>query len=358
MGAKDSKVVEYSQDGLKRFEQNFQFLKTEKDPRFGAINIYQERSSGKFIAVQNSFSEDAQHLDSLKQELDFRSNMNHKSLAKIVGYSASANQNMCGSTNALNIYSEWFEHDLELEILERIPKSDYFTEAELWYMANSSIDVGAYFQQNGIYHGDLRPQNMMMDDEGNLLIDDHGMLNEYKDNYNKALSGNKGVYLSPSLLEHLKHKTASPSYDVHKADVFSLGVSLLFAANLKNPETIYDMNNKVINRPELEGQLQSAGTRYSPRFVELLRTMLDFDDRSRPDFNQLSALSNQQQPQSQPQQPLVQSTYGVNPMMGSQVRNFGYAQNQLPGSLAQSGLNQGFQQYGQNNLVNSVAGQY
>ena len=57
---------------------------------------------------------------------------NHPNIAKIVGYTNREESNICGKNQVLDIYSEWYEHDLELEILERVPKkvlvSTYFID--------------------------------------------------------------------------------------------------------------------------------------------------------------------------------------------------------------------------------------
>ena len=212
-------------------------------------------------------------------------------------------------------------------------------------MAKSSINAGAYMQQNGMYNGDIRPLNVMMNEEGQVLLTDHGLLNAYKDNYNKALAGQKNCYLTPIQLEYLRNKNTNPNYDTYKSDVFSLGMTLIYACNLDDPIDCYDYSKKVLNRTYLENHLQAIQNNYSPQTYQLIRTMVELDDAQRPDFNQLSGLSgnlgnsfaqpagNQlSQPiatqiPSQPlvqTQPLNQSTMlgvrpGFSPLVGSQI---------------------------------------
>lgn len=158
------------------------------------------------------------------------------------------------------------------------------------------ISAGTFFQANNIYHGDMRPANIMMNNDGKLTISDHGLLNPYKDNFNKALAGKKDVYLTPVLLEHLKNKNKNPSYDVNKSDVFSLGMTLVHAANLESPLSSYDWSKKYISKAELDSHLQKIQNNYSPRFTQLVKAMTELDENQRPDFLQLASLTGSMGP--------------------------------------------------------------
>lgn len=189
-------------------------------------------------------------------------------------------------------------------------------------MAKSLINAGAYMQQNGIYNGDIRPLNVMMNEEGQVLLTDHGLLNAYKDNYNKGLAGKKDSYLTPIQLEYLRNKSNNPNYDQYKSDVFSLGMTLIHACNLDNPIDCYDYSKKVLNRTYLENHLQAVQNQYSPQTYQLIRSMVELDDAQRPDFNQLAGLSsNLGNSLVQPVQPVQQfpqaNLSGFNPMLQS-----------------------------------------
>jgi hypothetical protein len=48
--------------------------------------------------------------------------MTHKNLLKLVGYSQSKEDNLCGDFNKLTAYVEFYFHDLEKELDRRFPK--------------------------------------------------------------------------------------------------------------------------------------------------------------------------------------------------------------------------------------------
>lgn len=181
------------------------------------------------------------------------------------------------------------------------------------------VSSGAFLQSNTIYHGDMRPVNIMMNNEGKLSLTDHGLLNPYKDNYNKALAGKKDVYLTPVNLEHLRNKNKNPAYDGNKADVFSLGMTLIHAANLESPISAYDWGKKNISKAELDSHLQMVQNNYSPRFNQLVRAMVEFDDEIRPDFLQLNSKLNMGGPSVVP--PPMSGFQNQSQMMGSQMQN-------------------------------------
>lgn len=54
---------------------------------------------------------------------------------------------------------------------------------------------------------------------------------------------NETPYLSPELMKALRSEEVSPEYDAIKADVYSLGVTLLEAISLQPPiNAFYDYN--------------------------------------------------------------------------------------------------------------------
>ena len=334
MGSNHSSGEEYSQEGLKRFHQNFDYLKNVNDERFGTnISVYREKSSSKLIGLISKSSEDLQALGQLKSELLHRKSLDHENLMRVVGYSKKESDTMCGVGQKITVFHEYFEYDLDLELKERASKREYFSEAELWYMADSLVSVGAFLQTNGMFHGDLRPVNIFMNEDGQVLVTDHGLVHPLRDNWHKALGGNKAVYLTPKQMEALRNRSAHLDYDVFKADVYSLGLTLTQAANLDYSPKYFDDYKLSINNFEIDNSINEAEKRYSKELGDFLRTMTDYDEYKRPDFlslqkhleflKQQEAQSKQTLPYPNPNQNLA-SYQGFPPqqipsMYGSQM---------------------------------------
>ena len=302
MGSNNSKNEEFSQDGLRRFGQNFEFLKTENDPRFGSnVMIYSERSSKKLIALLNRATEDDNLTERLRHELKIRLGLDHKNFARVVGFTKMEDETLCGVNHQLSVYNEYFENDLELEIQDRVPKKEYFQESEIWYVANSIVSYGSYFETNGIYHGDIRPINVLMSEEGNVYLMDHGLLHPSKNNLNKAFSGDRTVFLSPRELDILKTKSETAEYDVYKSDVFSAGITLLYMCHLENPISLYNYTDCSFNSALHAQLIQDVERNYSKPLADLISWMTEYDETKRPDFHAINnTIQNQGKPITNP----------------------------------------------------------
>lgn len=57
---------------------------------------------------------------------------------------------------------------------------EFFTEPEVWYIMDSLINACSYFESCKIYHGDIRPINVLLTKEGQVKIADNGLINQSK----------------------------------------------------------------------------------------------------------------------------------------------------------------------------------
>ena len=158
----------------------------------------------------------------------------------------------------------------------------------MWYLARTCIGAGAYLESRGLYHGDYRPVQILLDDENNqgtVRLTDNGLIGLYRNNYILTLSGAARGYLSPELISAYSRREANPAYDVYRADVYSLGMTLLQCASLKEPEKFfYEWSVPSIAHKAIRKALDDLRSQYSPQFVDLIATMLDENEHTRPDF--------------------------------------------------------------------------
>lgn len=127
----------------------------------------------------------------------------------------------------------------------------------------------------------------MLSDDGYVKLPDNGILSAIKNNYFKTLSGECRGYLSPELMRFFSKRDPSPKYNVYKADVFSLGITLLYASTLRRPNTVcYDWSQYMLNNRGIMDLLKGVEARYSVAWRELLENMLSIEkpEDGRPDF--------------------------------------------------------------------------
>ena len=97
------------------------------------------------------------------------------------------------------------------------------------------------------------------------------------------------LFMSPIVFKGYHSGVLQIKHNTFKSDVFSLGMCIFFAACLSydgpiSIREIYDMNTikKVLNK--------FLSKRYSPNFINILFTMLQVEEKKRPDFNQLELI--------------------------------------------------------------------
>lgn len=124
------------------------------------------------------------------------------------------------------------------------------------------------------------------EEEGLVLIADNGLIGLYRNNYQLTLSHEDKGYLTPFLMNSFSAKETHPSYNVYNTDVYSLGMTLLYAASLNEPHThFYDWNEKdIIERNILANLKDLEKQNYSHQLIDLIRKMLNVDENARPDF--------------------------------------------------------------------------
>ena len=171
-------------------------------------------------------------------------------------------------------------HDLETEINKRIKNNNPWTEPELMKHLAYVGDTLAHMQSRNYSHRDIKPQNLLVDDNGVLKIADFGNAREFA--YGDLTIAGTPAYLSPQLKKgYLGYTYGTNSgvyaYNPYKADVYSLGLTFLYMATMR---TILDCDtaDKAINR---------ASELPFPYLRRYLVYMLQEFEESRPDFLKL-----------------------------------------------------------------------
>jgi len=173
---------------------------------------------------------------------------------------------------------------LSANLKDRKRKNRPFTEEEIIQHFYSLTCGLKYLHSKKIYHGDIRHDNLLLDEEGNLKIADVGIAKhvEEEDSY-QTVTGQKGTYfyIAPEILGEKAKKS-----QLSKADVWSLGVVILelcaFDFRLLNSSLPQDKLKSKIN--EL---FESLEGKFKPGLVPLVKRLLNLDSVERPDIEQI-----------------------------------------------------------------------
>lgn len=188
---------------------------------------------------------------------------------------------------SFGIVMEYFERgDLEDLIQYRKYHSERWSEVGLFSLFEQLVDALEVLQNRKICHRDIKPQNIFVATDTLFKIGDFGVSRKEvcEGSSQRTLVGTP-VYFSPlcakAFFSGEIYRQEGVHHNMYKSDVFSLGLTFLRMATLKNVRGLNAGDQDNID-------LRIAKLSYSPQLQLLLRTMLTIEERQRPDFIQLS----------------------------------------------------------------------
>jgi len=140
---------------------------------------------------------------------------------------------------------------------------------------------------NKICHRDIKLENILLDENYNPKICDYGfVIPVHEGRKLKGKCGTKG-YCAPEILKNKKEFTG---YDGIKADIFSLGISLLRLVTGKQEKNLEKNVEKIIKKNKFDEfnkilKIQIKDT--SPEFQSLIIKMIDFNPDNRPKIDEI-----------------------------------------------------------------------
>lgn len=168
------------------------------------------------------------------------------------------------------------------KILKRRDKRP-LPESFLGAVASSAVMALNYLkEEQKIIHRDVKPSNILVNDEGQIKLCDFGISGRLKDSLAKTRAVGCVPYMAPERID-----SNSFSYDV-RADVWSLGITLFELATGKLPyaecKSDFDILVQVVSGdpPKLPEELD-----LSPEFRDIMTLCLAKDYKNRPNYKQL-----------------------------------------------------------------------
>jgi serine/threonine protein kinase len=92
--------------------------------------------------------------------------VSHPNIVCMLDYDENSETQICGDSTKVNCFYEYFNLNLKKELAKRVQANSPFKETEIWYILESLISALSYFESYNIYHGDIRPMNILLTHEG------------------------------------------------------------------------------------------------------------------------------------------------------------------------------------------------
>ncbi|KAM3130307.1 hypothetical protein pb186bvf_017603 [Paramecium bursaria] len=175
-------------------------------------------------------------------------------------------------------FFEFCSITLQSLLQERYGTKKYFPEEDLQAMMLGICSALSFLQEKGISHGDICPSEIYFDAQSSSFkILDSNLINGRAAATQQVLAG-KFKTISPECYQSLGRPMTE--IQLHKNDVWMLGMVMLEASVLKTNDPIYTMGIQpyIINE-----RIQEIAQIYNATLAENIALMLNFKPEERPD---------------------------------------------------------------------------
>ena len=179
---------------------------------------------------------------------------------------------------------DFYESDLNTCLLNLSAKNEKLEEVMIVKLFHRLLISFATMQSFDIFHRDIKPQNLVVDDKWNIKIIDFSISTILKlGSSTIAEYSVQGTpdFAAPELKTLLMNKIITGEeiravYDIGKADVYSLGLTLLQVITLGDVDGF--------NNEEMQPRVNEIISRLNGWISRLLGKMLKFNPVERPTF--------------------------------------------------------------------------
>ena len=276
-------------DELKEFDfEEYKIITQIGQGTFGKIYLVQNKNGEPFSMKKIVLSEELD-VKSVINEYKMCYKLKHENIIKILGI---YNNKLDKTTYVVYVLMEVGLTDWDKEIRSYKERNIKYNENDLYQIIKQLTSVLSFLQKRNISHRDIKPQNILVFKDKIYKMADFGEAKQME-NLNFSLANNSlrgtELYMSPLLFNGLRTGRVDVKHNLYKSDVYSLGLSLLYASTT-DTKSLYDIR-QFIDMKEVNAYLKKVlGKKYSNKFIDLLRLMLEIHEKNRPDFIELEEI--------------------------------------------------------------------
>lgn len=217
------------------------------------------------------------------QEVLYLIQCDHPHIVKVLGFSMSLNKINMEFEYILYVLMDLMKYTLAEDLKRREESKNVYTKEELAKILLQTSSALIYLQKQAkLAHRDIKPDNILIDNEGNCFLTDFGECfwpSKFKPKASTLVGS--PYYLAPELKEvYLLEGCETIEYDPWKSDVWSFGMTLLDLAS-----TSY------ASKESLEAKYDRIMKNYGESWVLLIKRLLRKEVKFRIDFLGLEIIS-------------------------------------------------------------------
>uniref|UniRef100_A0A0B6ZQP0 non-specific serine/threonine protein kinase n=1 Tax=Arion vulgaris TaxID=1028688 RepID=A0A0B6ZQP0_9EUPU len=201
-------IIHHQRQNLKN---RFQLLKTLGEGTYGKVKLALDKATGEHVAIKyikKTKIEDKNDLNRIRREIQILSSLRHKHIVNI--------REVFEKKDKIVLVLDYAQGG---ELYDYLNRMGQLAESEARRIFRQIVSAIHYCHQNDIVHRDLKLENIILDDKGNVKIADFGLANYYSHNSTLKTFCGSPLYASPEIVN------GNP-YHGPEVDVWSLGVIL------------------------------------------------------------------------------------------------------------------------------------
>ena len=169
----------------------------------------------------------------------------------------------------------------------------YFNEKILFHILKNCSNGLKLMQYKNIAHRDIKPQNILMMENGEYLFCDFDESIIVKKAYGSFDIRGTEMFMCPILLNGVYSGNKKVKINIYKSDVYSLGLCFVYAMtkNLEVLKNIKKCNNDELNKNLILNNIV-GDCEYSNNFISIIMKMIAYNEKDRFDCIQLNSLIN------------------------------------------------------------------
>ena len=169
----------------------------------------------------------------------------------------------------------------------------YFNEKILFHILKNCSNGLKLMQYKNIAHRDIKPQNILMMENGEYLFCDFDESIIVKKAYGSYDIKGTEMFMCPILLNGIYSGNKKVKFNIYKSDVYSLGLCFIYAMtkNLEVLKNIKKCNNDELNKNLILNNIV-GDCEYSNHFISIIMKMIAYNEKDRCDCIQLNSLIN------------------------------------------------------------------